>query len=414
MARFLASTLLAVLATAVAVSLALAADLQGPALVGLKNGPAPFDPGSGEPCLAVSPSGAVWLSAFEPHGKEGAALMVARLDGERWSKPSVIAENLDFFVNWADFPRLLAPADGELIAHMPVRSGEEPYAYDVRLTRSRDGGATWGTPVTPHRDGTATEHGFVSLLPATGGVRVVWLDGRNAAGQKGHAEEGGVDMTVRTAVVEPAGAMREEAVLDGRVCDCCQTAAVAVPGGALVAYRDRSPDEVRDISLVRLENGSWSEPYALHRDGWKIAACPVNGPALASRGERVAAAWYTQAGDRAQVKVSFSEDGGKSFGTPIRADWGDPLGRVGIVLLEDGTALLAWMEQREKQAEFLVRRVRADGSTGLPMTIARTAATRGSGFPQLVVSGNRAILAWTESETGKPTRVRTAFATLPE
>jgi hypothetical protein len=207
--------------------------------------------------------------------------------------------------------------------------------------------------------------------------------------------------------------MRDETLLDDRVCDCCQTAAVAIPGGMLVAYRDRSAEEIRDIALVRRVDGDWSIPYGLRADGWKTPACPVNGPALASRDERVAVAWYTEGSGRPQVKVAFSRDAGRTFGTPVRADWGDPLGRVGVYLLEDGTALLWWMEMRGPDAaEFMVRRVRSDGNTGLPITVARTAASRSSGFPQLVVSHDRVVMAWTNG--GKTGRVRTASALLPQ
>ena len=313
------STLAAALAIVVAAT-AWATDLQVPAIGPLETLATPFAQGSGEPCLAVSPTGVVYLTAFEKRGELGSALLISRLDGERWTKPAVVADSMDFFVNWADFPRLLALSPRDLVVHVPARSGADPYAYDVLLTRSRDGGVSWSAPMSPHRDGTKTEHGFVSLLPESGAARVVWLDGRNAAGHKGHDEGPGPDMTLRTAVVAADGSMRDETLLDGRVCDCCQTAAVAIPGGMLVAYRDRSAEEILDIALVRREDGRWSEPYALRADGWKTPACPVNGPALAARDERVAVAWYTEGSGRPQVKVAFSRDAGRTFGTPVRAD----------------------------------------------------------------------------------------------
>ena len=67
---------------------------------------------------------------------------------------------------------------------------------------------------------------------------------------------------------------------------------------------------------------------------------------------------------------------------------------------------------RGTDAEFMVRRVRSDGNAGLPITVARTAASRASGFPQLVVSGERVVMAWTDG--AKPGRVRTAIALLPQ
>jgi hypothetical protein len=212
-------------------------------------------------------------------------------------------------------------------------------------------------------------------------------------------------------------------LLDPRVCDCCQTAAVATRTGVLVAFRDRDEDERRDISLVRMDEPSadgwtqrgmaraWSAPYPLHDDGWKIAGCPVNGPAMDARGDRVAIAWYTAARDTPRVRVAFSEDGGQTFGAPIGVDEGDPLGRVDVVLLDDGDALVTWLEKApEKAALIRMRRVSRTGVTTPATTVARTSTARASGFPRIVRAGDRLVFAWTE--VGKPARVRAAIATL--
>lgn len=385
-------------------------------LVDLRPVVSPAPAASAEPHLAVAPDGVVWMSWLEQRPRGGHALRGARLDGARWGPPFTIAEGDSFFANWADFPTLLPRGGERLVAHYLWKSGTGTYAYDVRLTRSEDGGRTWSAPTVPHRDGTPTEHGFVSLMASGGegpaGTRAVWLDGRNAvrdsAGHMLPLPEGAAEMTLRTTVLADDGALADEWELDGRVCDCCQTAAVATPGGALVAYRDRDHDEIRDVWLTRMEAGRWSEPYPLHVDGWRIAGCPVNGPALAADGNRVAAAWFTGARDTSRVRVAFSTDGGARFGPPIEVDEGAPLGRVHVLLLEGGDALVAWLEARGKEALFQVRRVADDGTTGPATTVARTATARSSGFPRIARSGDTVVLAWTEA--GKPSHVRTALA----
>ena len=374
--------------------------------------PSPAPAGSAEPHLATSPDGVTWMSWLEHRARGGHVLRGARMEKGRWTKPFTIAEGDSFFANWADFPTLIPRGGDHLVAHYLWKSGIGTYAYDVRLTQSRDGGRTWSAPVVPHRDGTPTEHGFVSLLPSGDATRAIWLDGRQAvrdsAGHLLPVPEGTAEMTLRTTVLSADGTLADEWELDPRVCDCCQTAAVATPGGALVAYRDRSPAEVRDISLTRMENGRWSEPYPLHADGWTIAGCPVNGPALAAEGNRVAAAWFTGANDTSRVCVAFSEDGGARFGAPVRVDEGAPLGRAQVVLLPGGDALVGWLEARGKEALFEVRRVAGDGAAGPVTTVARTTAARASGFPRIARAGDQVIFAWTEA--GKPSHVRTAIA----
>jgi len=406
-----------------------------PALTSLRAIPSPAGSGSATPHLSRSHDGEVWLSWLEPRSRGGHALRVARLAGHHWNTPMTAAEGDSFFVNWADRPGVVALGEGCLAAHWLWTSSGEAYSYDVRVAFSGDRGRTWSNPARPHRDGTMTEHGFVTLLPEEGGARAIWLDGRNyaaarekqaAAGGKPGGHEVDADMTVRTAFIHQDGTLADEAALDGRACDCCPTAAVKTMFGVLVAYRDRSPAEVRDISLVRgtaisdrtpssrpaiSSEIAWSEPTPLHVDGWKIPGCPVNGPALAAEDDRVAIAWYSEAGDTARVLAAFSKDGGRSVGAPFRVDDGEPIGRVDVALLEDRSALVLWLESRSQGALVLARRVAPDGSRSLPFRVAETSAKRGSGYPRMVRDGRRVIFAWTEA--GNPSRVRVAEAMVP-
>ena len=350
------------------------------------------------------------MAGLEPRAAGGHALRLAKLEGRRWSAPRTVAEGDSFFVNWADFPALVAVTAKHLAVSWPWKRPGGTYAYDVRLAQSFDGGATWSAPLTPHRDGVATEHGFVSLAAEAGKVRAVWLDGRNAASApktpEGEAEEGTFDMTLRTALVDAQGGLSDERELDARTCECCQTALVETARGALVAWRDRSADEVRDMHLARRDGDRWSDPYLLHPDGWKIAGCPVNGPALDAIGDRVAVAWFTGVADTPRVFAAMSADGGASFGEPARVDDGAPKGRVDVTLLADGAALVLWLEEGEKEALVRLRRIGRDGAAGEAATIARTSGARASGFPRMARSGGRLVLAWTEA--GKPSRIRAA------
>jgi hypothetical protein len=206
-------------------------------------------------------------------------------------------------------------------------------------------------------------------------------------------------MTLRAAVLDRDGTLHDEALLDPRVCDCCPTDAVRLADGTLVVvYRDRSEEEIRDISVLRRNGGVWSEPMPVHDDNWKIPGCPVNGPAADGRGRKVVVAWFTSdAEDRGHVRAAFSDDGGVTFGAPVPVDDGHPLGRVDCALMNDGTALVSWMEDAgsEGLAMIRLRRVTESG-TGPAVVIAPTSASRGSGFPVMARLGSEVFLAWTD------------------
>jgi hypothetical protein len=360
---------------------------------------------------AGSPAVMSWL---EPGAEGEFVLRHARWRDGAWGAPGTISAGRDWFINWADFPSVVPVTANLWIAHWLQQKPGNVYSYDVRMSTTSDAGATWSAPVTPHDDGTPTEHGFVSIVATAAGEPYgIWLDGRNTAGEShGHgsaADHGaGGSMTLRGARVHAGGATHG-AEIDSRVCDCCQTDAVRTTDATVVVYRDRSGDELRDIYAARLDSNGWSGPVAVHEDGWRIAACPVNGPAIDAHGGNVAVAWFT-APDQPRVRLAFSSDAGRTFAAPLEVASGKVVGRVDVVLLADGRAVVSWLEEVPGGAEVRAQPFTAAGPAGSFATIARAAIARSSGFPQMLLAGDQLLFAWTE--TGTVPRLRTATAAL--
>lgn len=357
----------------------------------------PAAPGALAPHLATDGEGFL-LSWLEPMPEGRHRLRLARLDGDAWSRPVTVAEGDRFFANWADTPSVVAGRGGALLAHWLEKLGGGTYAYGVRVARSDDAGATWHDPGWLHADASATEHGFVSLVPTAAGFEAVWLDGR--------AMVDGGPMGLRWARLDAAGGAPEgEALLDERVCDCCQTAAVATPAGLVVAYRDRSPEEVRDISVIRHVAGVWSPPQRVAADGWTIYGCPVNGPALAADRDRVAVAWFTAADGQPRVLAALSGDAAATFSPPVTIDAAAPLGRVGVAPLAGGGAVVSWLAA---DGAVRLRRLDEAGAVGEPSTVGRAGASRAGGVPRLAAAGDGLAVAWRETEGDGPGRLRLA------
>ena len=358
--------------------------------------PSPALDKSGQANLVTDRRGRVYLSWLDRTPDNLFTFRFSVREGAGWSRPLTIAEGRDFVVNWANFPAMAALPDGSLAAHWLVKNGSKSYASDVHVAHSRDGGRTWTRPVTPHRDGTPTEHGFVSMFPARGKLLgAIWLDGRGMKESPSGHGHGVGDMTLRFAALTADGRPTDEALLDARVCECCQTSAAATRDGALVVYRDRSDGEVRDIGVVRLVKGRWTEPRAVHADGWKINACPINGPAVASDGAlRAAVAWYTAADEKPLVRVAFSADQGETFGAPATVSDGNPAGRVGVVMLADGSAVVSWLEIAGGGGELRARRVWPGGKMSPHVRVATTGVARWNGFPRVALAGDTLVFAW--------------------
>lgn len=348
---------------------------------------------SGEPYLFTDRHGNTFLSWIEvSEGKN--FLKFSKLENDKWSEPHIITQGENWFVNWADYP-LIAANGQQLMAHYLGKSGEGTFAYDVMLTTSQDEGKTWSAPKSVHDDAKQAEHGFVSIMPYGENFLVAWLDGRNTVmeGMEHHEGHHG-QMSIRAAIVDKHGVKSNEWELDNRTCDCCQTIAALTDNGPVVIYRDRSDEEIRDMSIVRLVDGQWTQPQTVYADNWKIAGCPVNGPRADAWGNTLAVAWFSSPEGNASVRVIFSADGGTTFGEPVKIDEGKAIGRVDVVMLDNDNAMVSWMEG----AEIKAVKVNREGTKGNSMTIASSSDARSSGFPQMTKSGSKLIFAWTDDQ----------------
>jgi hypothetical protein len=358
------------------------------------------------PQLSVTGDRAIvsWIDT----GGTTATLKFAERTGSGWSDPRTVASGDDWFINWADVPSVVRLADGTLAAHWLKNVDPAIEAYDVNIAFSRDDGRTWSAPATPHHDGTKTQHGFATLFQSPdAGLGVVWLDGRTIDEASGRDS-----MSVRAATFDRDGKEIAETIVDERVCDCCPTAAAITSDGPIAAFRDRSGEEIRDVSVSRLVNGRWTTPSSVHDDHWQITACPVNGPAISASGRDVVVAWMTAKDEDGRAFAAFSTDAGATFGTPVRLDDVGSLGRVGVVLLEDGSAVASWIEFADGRAQFKIRRIDRSGGRGAAQSVAGVGAERTSGQPRLARRGREMLLAWTQTADGRST-IRTASARLP-
>lgn len=357
----------------------------------------PAGENSEEPNLIKGGDDNLYLSWIE-RKDETAVLQYAKWEDSKWSVPEIIAEGNDWFVNWADYPALAVNKEGDKIAHYLQMSDTGTYTYDIKVVGKKSGSTTWSAPMKLHSDSVSAEHGFVSMLPMDDNrFFLSWLDGRNTVSVEshGHDDHGSADaMTLRSAFLSSDLEISDETELDNRVCDCCQTTAAITVNGPIVAYRDRSEEEIRDMSVVRMVDGQWTAPMTIHNDGWNIAGCPVNGPRSIADQNNLAIAWFTAAEGVAKVNLSFSKDAGETFSAPVQLDQGNGIGRVDIDMIDSETLFVSWMENDN----MVGAKVNSSGDILKRYQLATSSKGRSSGFPQIALMGDKVMIAWTDSE----------------
>jgi hypothetical protein len=382
----------------------------GPAALGpIREIASPAGMESSGPRLSSGAGGVVVLSWVQPFGDAyDHELGFARWSGAGWGPAELVASGGDWFVNASDVPAVVPVGADLWAAHWRIASDDD-LAYDVMTSVSSDAGRTWSEPRLLNDDGTRAEHGFVSMFAWDGDVGAVWLDGRKLAdgAEQGIGADGSpLGTELRFARLTHDGATAEQGVLDSLVCDCCTTGIAPLADGDVLVYRDRTPEEIRDVVVRRRVGDRWSGAMPAAADGWRIEGCPINGPAVATLADSVAVAWFTGAGGRARVRVAFSTDGAVTFAPAVDVDADGPIGHVGVALVDEHNAFVSWWARGSGSGAVLaVRRVTAAGELGPVAEVARSSSIHPDDVPQMTAVSGALLWAWSD-----PSGVRTAIA----
>lgn len=364
--------------------------------------------GTSLPGLTSAPQGPALLYAQERG--DSTFIHWAGWSGAAWTDPVLITAGDDLLVNWADRPALAFGPEGDAHAHWLEIDPRGDFTYGIRTVHSMDGGRTWSAPDRPHRDTAVAEHGFGQWMVGPEGVVFAWLDGRRF---DGHPDPAKAPMEVRAAQWRPSDGWSEELVLDSSACTCCPLSSAPWSGGHLLAYRDRTTDEIRDFSGISVRPSSAGpprrgRPMPIGSDGWRIAGCPVNGSALAASDHRMMAVWFTSAEDSARVRSAWlGRDGQWSAVADLNAE--SAVGRVAAAADGLGRFHAIWMERRAEGAVLVGRSWGPNGTPDQdhPVELTGIDAARAGGFPSMVgLDRGGVLMAWTK--TGKEAQVQTA------
>ena len=351
-----------------------------------------YDNSNAQPSL-VSSNGSLSLTWISTDKDMNASLNFRQFEDEEWTNPQTLAIGSDWFVNWADFPTHAISGNQVLTSYLK-KSASGTYTYDVFLNLQKLSGEKIKEDFILNTDGFKAEHGFVSIVANNNeGFFITWLDGRNTLDKEVDGDH--KPMTIRFAEITNAGDIINEIELDSSVCDCCQTSITYSDKGPIVVYRDRSEDEVRDIYVTRNINDEWESPIPVHNDGWVIYGCPVNGPKVVSNSKNLAVSWFTVLDGKPTVNLSFSESYGSSFGSPIKLNDINAIGRVDTAFLNEKEVIVSYMEGDDVGTYLRIKKVSIDGKVSEPITISKIDSGRGTGVPQLEIINDEIFIVWT-------------------
>ncbi len=231
--------------------------------------------------------------------KQGEHVMVYRSadEGKTWSAPvAVNAQPEAISADGENRPKLAFAADGGLLVSW-THPFSKPNTGSVRLARADDG-LNFAPPITVHQDQAIITHRFESMLTTPDNrVILAWIDKRDLeAAKAGKTPYRGAG--IYAAVSKDGGrSFQPEYKLTDHSCECCRvTSALDHDGAPLFMWRHVYAPNERDHALVRLKpDGAPETVKRATFDRWKVDGCPHHGPSLVVDTQGVRhAVWFNQ------------------------------------------------------------------------------------------------------------------------
>jgi len=271
-----------------------------------------------------------WVDISSPVKK----LKFSRFIDNQWSKPQIVQQGTNWFINYADYASITALDDSHYVASWLEHTGRRWIDYRFLVSQSFDAGKSWSKPSSPIANNIKGQNGFLSVQINGSNPLFVWISSI------------GKDYAVQSASLNSKGEWLNLETVDTSSCSCCHTDMSRFGDQILMVYRDRTQDEIRDISLASLKNDQWKEQSIIENDGWKINGCPVNGPSITATESGYVIIWFSAANDIPAVKIkSFSvlaEEQTKTLGDDKVS------GRVDSAKVSESQVMMIWLSENKK------------------------------------------------------------------
>jgi hypothetical protein len=313
-------------------------------------------------------------------------------------------------------PQLLfSPDESEMYAVWNARDPKNPMGSHVRFSKSGAMFPAWSPAITLNDDPSPVSHGFQTFAVAPDGtIYAAWLDMRERGASDSHdhsshgsAITGGTAAIYMTRSTDRGKTFSKNVRVAGAICPCCRPTIAFAGNRVLIGWRQVEPGDVRDIFFAASSDrgDTWSTPALVGRDGWKIKGCPHVGPAFASLGNRLYAAWFSEGGGDPAIYLAHSTNGGETFLKKQKISVGvsDPT-HPAIFAAEDRLAIVFQARDAAKAGgwgKMAVYYLEVSPSGALSKLVRAGEGKLGASYPSVALGlSGRIFIGWTESGPG--------------
>ena len=324
----------------------------------------------------------MYARSAEPGGPVGASVRINRsedLPYWRQEAPALVAQGDEVFVTWG-------------LAH-PKATPEQPFATELRLSHSNDGGRTFQPSILVNDDPGVIQHTFDALhRDAEGRLHLSWIDGREGKKDPG---------TYVARSLDQGRTVTSNRKVDDGTCVCCRTAMTSGPDGTVyVAWRKIFEGNVRETVVARsIDHGETFEaPVIVGHDKWVFPACPHRPASMGvDRQGRLYVVWYTEGTDEIPaVYLAFSDDRGRTFSPKRQLNVSKNTfpDHPQIAVDPEGRLVVIWEEQGPVKRDVVMS---ASADRGTTFTAPQKLNERKSQTPVVAVNRHGLFaMAWME------------------
>lgn len=257
----------------------------------------------------------------------------------RQEAPSLIVQGQHVFVTWS-------------MTH-PKMTPDKPFSGELRLSRSDDGGRSFGPSILVNDDDQVIQHTFDAMQVAPDGVlHLAWIDGR-----EGKKEPG----TFVARSTDRGRTITKNLKVDDNTCVCCRTSiATSHDGIVYIAWRKIFDGNIRETVVSRSTDGgqTFSSPAVVGNDRWVYQACPHRPASLGvDRLGRLYVVWYTEGADETPaIYLAYSDDQGKTFSgkQQLNRSKGTFPDHPQMAVDPQGRVIVVWEEQSPVRREIVM------------------------------------------------------------
>ena len=257
----------------------------------------------------------------------------------RQEAPALVVRGQEVFVTWSKTHPKMTP--------------DKPFSGELRVSRSTDGGRSFGPSTLVNDDDQVIQHTFDAMQVAPDGVlHFAWIDGR-----EGKKEPG----TFVARSTDQGRTITKNFKVDDNTCVCCRTSVAASDDGMVyVAWRKIFDGNVRETVVARSTDSgqTFAAPVVVGNDRWVYQACPHRPASLGvDRSGRLYVVWYTEGADETPaIYLAYSDDRGRTFSEKkqLNRSKGTFPDHPQMAVDPEGRVMVIWEEQSPVRREIVM------------------------------------------------------------